>query len=282
MLGPLLFLGLVSSVLRGKYGAAAGLWIGAYLFGIVSFFINARYRLPLLPVFFCLAAAGTLELCRYLKEFNLPKIGLSILALAAGIYISQKDLVGTEWTRDYVNAGDAMLAKNDTAGAKRYYLEALKQDPASAKANLAMGLVLTKEKNDAEAKDYYLKCIEADPDNHQAYNNLGLWYDHAGDAQTAERYFLKAIELKPNSSQAHNNLGMMYGKRGDNEKAFYAFKRSLELNPKSPRASTNLGLIYYRVGRVQEARSLWERALELDPEFSEAKKALEMLGRRGV
>ncbi len=281
-LAPLVFMGFVSVFFRGKYGPALAAWIGAYLLGIATFFVNARYRLPLLPVFFCLAAAGLFDFYRSLRELNFGKAALYGLALGAGIWVSQLALVAPNWTRDYVNAGDALLAKNDTAGAREYYSQALAQDPYSAKANLAMGLALTKEGRDDEAKGYYLKCIDADPKNSQAYNNLGLWYDRAGDLEAAERYFLKAIEMNPNSSQAHNNLGMMYGKRGDNEKAFHEFKKSLELNPKSARAHTNLGLILYRVGQVEQARKLWERALELDPGFPEARKALEGLARREV
>ncbi len=277
VLGPLVFMGFVSLMRQPGYRVVTFAWIGTYLVGLVSFFVTARYRLPLLPVFFPLAAMGVLDLWENLKKFSLINSLLLLAALAGGIVVSRMELVHTDWSRNYINAGDALLEKRDTLAAKDFYKQALEIDPYSGKANLAMGLVLTREGSYDEAKDYYVRAIDIDPENSQAFNNLGLWYDRKGEADSAEKYFLKAIELKPNSSQAHNNLGMVYGKRGDNEKALKEFELSLALNPNSARANTNLGLILRRAGQTEEARRLWERALEIDPEFNEAKKALELI-----
>ncbi|MBI3315741.1 MAG: tetratricopeptide repeat protein, partial [Candidatus Omnitrophica bacterium] len=274
VLGPLAFLGLWLSVRRTRQAPLIYFWVGSYLVGLAAFFVNARYRLPLLGVFFPIAALGLMDLFEALRRREAVKIGLCALALGAGIWLGQMKLVGTDWSRDYVNAGDVYLEKNDFEKARGFYDEALRIDPRSAKAHLAMGILFSKQGRQEEAKGYYLKAIEEDPRNAQAFNNLGFWYDKEGDLETARSYFLKALELNPSSSYAHNNLGMIYGKSGDNEKAVKEFEASLKINPRSARAYTNLGLVQYRLGRVEEARASWRKALEVDPGFAEARRAL--------
>lgn len=277
VLGPLFFLGLAASFWNARHRLLTGFWVFFYIVGVVAFFINARYRLPLLPVFIPVAALGVVELFKSLKEMAWGRLFFYALFLCAGVGLSQARLVDTNWSRDYLNAGDVYLEKKDYDKAISFYKKALEAEPKLSKADQAMGIVLTKIGRYGEAKGYYLKAVLSDPHNALAYNSLGLAYDREGDLTEAKRCFLKALELKPNSSQAHNNLGMVYGKMGENGKAIQEFEIALKLNPKSARAYTNLGLIQYRLGKTSEAKDLWQRALSIDPEFEEARRALRFL-----
>jgi 4-amino-4-deoxy-L-arabinose transferase-like glycosyltransferase len=279
-LGPLLFSGLALGFRRMRHRTIFALWVGAYLLGMMFFFVNARYRLPLLPVFFPVAAFGVIIFISSFKERRWKEIIFGFSAFAAGTVLGQLHLVGTDFSRDFVNAADAYVEMNQLPTSLKYYEQALKIDPQYAKANLGMALTLTKLRRDEEAKGYYEKTLSLDPRNSQAWNNLGLWYDRKGDLETAERHFLKALELKPNSAQAHNNLGMVYGKRGDAEKAVREFEKSLALNPAGARAHSNLALMVYKQGDTARARALWEKALVLDPDYQEARKALDLLDRK--
>ena len=279
VLAPLVFMGVLSLVGSSRYGVVTLGWIGAYLLGLATFFVNARYRLPLLPVFFVMAALGILGFFENLKKSQWLKVFMYGLLCVLGIGVSQANLVGPDLSKSFVNAGDALLEKKDVEGAQSFYQRALEIRPDSPKAHLAMGLVLSRQGAYDQAKEHYEKSLQADPRNAQAMNNLGLWHDRQGDLETAEKLFLDAIELKPGFAQAHNNLGMVYGKLGENEKAEKEFNLALKLNPKSPRTLTNLGLIYHRMGRVEEAVELWRQALGVDPNFREAQKAMELMGR---
>ncbi|MBI4432743.1 MAG: tetratricopeptide repeat protein [Candidatus Omnitrophica bacterium] len=275
-LAPLFFLGLFVSVKRLRYRSWAILWIAAYIAGITFFFVNARYRIPILGLFFPFAAVGILETIQVFSQKQWKRLLLLAGILAAAVLLTQARLVNTNWIRDYINAGDVYIEKNEFEKARGYYEEALKVDPRSARANQAMGVALTKMSRSDEAKYFFEQAIAEDPLDGVSYNNLGLWYDNHGDSRTAERYFVRAIELKPASSQAHNNLGMVYGKRGEYEKAMREFEISLGLNPDNPRVYTNIGLIHYRLGRREEARAAWRRALEINPAYADAKRALDL------
>ena len=277
ILGPLFLLGLTVFFKALRHRFLVLLWVGSYLVGVIAFFVNARYRLPLFGIFFPVAAMGAVGLYERLKTRSWVNISWCVVVLTLGIFITQVRLVDTNWSKDNINVGDVYLKKKDYEGALVYYKKALEIEPDSSKANLSMGLILTKLARYEEAKEYYLRSIEANPNNLEAHNNLGLWYDRDGNLEEARRCFLKALQINPNSAQAHNNLGMVYGKEGEYEKAIEAFEASLKLNPGFARAYTNLGLVYYRQGRPEDARRMWEKALEVDPQFEEAKRALNLL-----
>ena len=275
-LGPLFLLGFAVSFREVRHAGVLVLWIGTYLTGLVFFFVNARYRLPILSVFFPLAAAGLLFIWRALRNAEWGKLALAVVLIGAGAGLTRLNLVAADTSVFYVNAGDAVAKKGDIQKAELLYREALRINPDNAKASLAMALTLSKMDRPADAEKYYRDAIQADPSNSQSYNNLGLWYDKQGRLEEAEKCFLKAIDLKPSSFQPHNNLGMVYGKLGQNEKAKQELETALKFNPESARAHTNLGLVLYRLGDTQGALKSWKRALEIDPNFEMARRALRL------
>ncbi len=280
LLGPLFAIGLAASFNRLRHRGIVWLWIGSYVVGLMGFFVNARYRLPLMSALIPLAAFGVGQFADAAKGRKWTKVSLYAAAAITAVVIGHLRLVTPDVSGDYVNAGDALLRQKNAASAIVFYEKAMAADPASAKAMHAMGIALTTLRRYDDALPYYLKALEKGREDSQIYNNLGLYYDRIGDLDRAESFFLKAIELKPDSPQAHNNLGMVYGKRGDTERAKKEFERSIELNAANPRALTNLGLLMYELGRPQEAKALWEKALVIDPYFEEAKKAVTLLARR--
>lgn len=276
ILGPLFFLGIAVSLKTVKHRGVTFLWMVSYLAGLAAFFVNARYRLPLLSVFFVFAAAGLAFLYRSIRTGEGLKIFVAALILSLGVWVSRLNLVGVDRSVFCVNAGDAFMLKNEPEKAAELYRQALEINPSNSKASVAMGLLLTKLDRPDDAEKFYRDAISADPSNSQAQNNLGLWYDGRGMLDEAERCFLKAIELKPASFQGHNNLGMIYGKRGMNDEARLELEKALEINPRSARALTNLGLVHYRQGQKEKALELWKKALEIDPDFELAQRALRL------
>lgn len=273
MVGPLFFVGALAYGRRLKKAPLIALWVASYVVGLIFFFMNARYRLPMIPLFLGVAAFAVTQITADIREKRWLSLGVAILALGVGAWVSRLELVGTDHLISYINAGDAYLDKKEYETAQNFYQEALKINPQHPKANLAMGIVGTRTGHYDDAKDYYLKSIETKPTD-QAYNNLGMCYDHDGNLEESERYFKKALELRPQNAQAHNNLGMAYGKQGKNIEAVAEFEEALRLNPTSARAHTNLGLILYRLGQKGEAKRHWQEAVRIDPDFEEAKKAL--------
>lgn len=273
---PLVFVGGLYAVRSGgAAGRSAVLWVLGYTAAVCLYFVNARYRVPLLPAYLVLAAYGVTRLWRDARSGRWMMLTLAVVIGAAGFGLSQMRLVGTPRTSQWVNTGDVFMKQQRFAEAERCYRKALELDGRFAKAYLALGTLMNKQGLYEQAKDYFMSCLAIEP-HVDALNNVGLWYDANGDGETAERYFKDALQLGE-SSQAHNNLGMVYGKRGENARALEHFEASLRINPDSARAWTNRGLVLYRLGRRAEAVDSWRRALGIDPEFGEARKALEYI-----
>jgi len=273
VLGPLVFLGLALAGRGLRHRLWVYLWIGCYLAGLAAFFVNARYRLPLLSLFLVLAAFAVIKVIEAFKARQWSTLLASALVLAAAVGLTQARLVGKDPSRDLVNAGDVYLEKKDHDQAVSLYKEAIQLNPRYAKAYQALGVAMTRQGRHEEAKDSYLKALEIEPSS-QVYNNLGMWYDRVGELDRAERFFIKALELQPNSPQAHNNLGMICGKKGLYEDAVREFEASIELNPQNARTHTNLGLVLHRMGDDRKAKAHFEKAHAIDPDFEEAKRAL--------
>lgn len=275
VLVALFFAGLAGYREQGKYSKILYAFLLSYILSICTFFINARYRLPLLPVFLSVAGFGLLQFRSALQNQKWGRFLFLGIAMAVGAVLGQFHLVGNDnGAHGYANAADGFLEKKEYAQAISYYEKAIKAEPAYAKAYSGMGQALTQMGRWEEAKKYYEKAIEVNPNDSLTYNNIGMFYDRQERPELAKKYFLKAIEIKPNNSQAHNNLGMVYGKQGQMEKAREEFEVSIKLNPKSVRALTNLGLVLYRSGDKERARQLWKQALDIDPNFSQARQAL--------
>lgn len=239
VLGPLVFAGLLS-ICSWRRQRITVFWIALYLFGVVSFFVNARYRLPVLPIFFVLGAASLFDAWRFFKEKKTALLIAWFLLAGAGVAVGQLRLVDTDHSRDYVSAGDAYQLKGQWAEAIGFYEQALERNPGYAKAYLGLGVTHTKMEKHDEARRYYEKVITLDPHNVQALNNLGMGYDRAGDFAQARRYFEAAYQANPRSARTLNNLGMAYGKLGDYAAAEKYFRKSLEIDPDYPKAQANL------------------------------------------
>ena len=273
VLGPLVLSGLVLATPASRYRWCLYLWIGAYLAGLVTFFVNARYRLPLLSVMFPLAALSLRTLLAAVQACAWPRLALYGAVLVAAIGVTQLRLVPLDPARDFVNAANVRLTARDYTGARTLYEKALALNPDNGQASLGMGIVLAQLGRADEAGAFYGRSVAASPDA-LAYNNLGAWYEQRGNHGEAEEAFRRAIELKPHLAQAHDNLGILYARRGESERAIEAFRMALKYDPKSCKAAVNLGAALRQSGRLDEARQEWLHAVQRDPACETAARAL--------
>jgi len=249
------------------------LFTGAYLAGVVTFFVNARYRLPLLGVWLPLAGATLVAAVAWARARAWPRLAAGVALALAGVAVGRAALVAIDPARDGANAAAIALQRGDVARARSYLEEALAANPDSSEANLAMGVALGRLGRAAEAEVHYLRAVESRPDA-IAYNNLGAWYRQQGDLGRAEAAFQQAVALRPSFAPARNNLGIVYAARGEHERALAEFEAAARADRRSCRAETNLGVLLSQLGRSEEARRHLARALDIDPGCEGAAEAL--------
>lgn len=273
--------GFLFGVRAAKRGDAVWtlVWIACYTTGIALFFVNARYRLPLVSSIMPFAAFGAWRAFAIARKGEWVKGAVWILAAAAAFGLTRATRAEADLASQFCNAGNILVKQKQPDEAVKLYQEALKANPSYGKAYNDLGVVYQQMGKLEEAEQCYRDAIRSSPDNPYGYSNLGMIADAKGNLNEAERLFLKAIQIQPAMAEAHNNMGMLLGKKGDFGSAEPYLKRAIELNPASVKAHLNLGLICYYMGRHDEARRYWQKALEIDPSNTEARKALESVSR---
>jgi tetratricopeptide (TPR) repeat protein len=251
LFGPWLGLGWWPLLLPGLAGLALGFprhrelrricgWgLLVYGAGIVLFFVNSRFRLPLLPLL-ALPAAELLQamLRRWVWTLRRTwragsggaeppallihrwRLGLLLLLLAAPLAAHLA-----------LRPGDPQAHTRAAAGWQAFQLGnawwRLQQADSAAAA--------------------WNRALELAPALPEVRLNLGLPHMNRHPAR-AGSLFRAELELDPGSAKAWNNLGSLQLQVGETARAAAAFQRALSLRPGLEDAAWNLGLTHCRLG----------------------------------
>ncbi len=211
-------------------------WIVAFLAlhaaGVVLFFVNSRYRIPMWPAMAVLAAGGLLSLVETLKRRSLPDSAVALATVAGLAVISGVNWLWVEppsFARDYFFRSLASLEKGHFEAAR-----------ADARASVALDAV-------APAARFHLGNVE-----------LAL-----GDDDLAYRHFLVASYLSPGEPRILNNLGVVIERRNRPDLAYRNYLRALEVAGDYAPALVNAALLELRAGLFQRAERKLSHAEQL-------------------
>lgn len=143
--------------------------------------------------------------------------------------------------------------QHDPEKAYNELIEALRCEPSNIWAQVLMGNLLTKEKNDVEhAKQYYDKVLEFHPDNAIAINNIGATYMEVKDYEAALPYLQKALTIDDTYANSYYGLALCYYKLGRLADAFdICHKGALKSSerPENPAVREELIKLYVTVAK---------------------------------
>lgn len=233
VVAPLGVVGLALSF-RRRRAALVGLFAATYLLSIVTFFVVARYRLPVVPAFI---------------------LGASYVAVDVWERVRRR-----EW-RGLIPRAVAVGAVAVLVNANLYGVD---RGKAFAQAHFRLGIIYGDRGEKDRAIAEYTRSIEIDPDYPKSYLNLGALLAESGRPEEAVDAFRRAVDLDPGYTAARVNLGMALAEAGDEDAALAELEEAVERDPSSAMALTQYGIELYRVGRLEEARATLERAAEND------------------
>ncbi len=251
---------------------------------LVLFFVNTRYRMPLLPVFAVLSGAGLCMLWdairqrMHLIKYLIPMIVVYIITIP-------------NWTGDDFNnqaqahfvAGNALLRAGKTGEALERYRQAADINSDYPEMNLNTGVALLTLGDTLLAEEAFRKELENNPVCAKAENNLGVILESRGDIDQAQVHYLRAYHYNSDLEDARINAIRILLKTGDihfqTGNLFQAEKdyaKAGELSESDPRPYYRLAIIEVSGGDLGAAVEHLHKALEIDPEYQPAR---EMLGR---
>ncbi len=120
---------------------------------------------------------------------------------------------------------------------------ALHLEPEAAYIHNELGVVCINKNDTAEAKKQFLEAIEYSPTWSIPYNNLSILALNAGDWQAANYYGIEAIRHAPYNPGGYANLGVVYAEKKDWAQAETLFRRAVRLGAERPVVYYNLACL---------------------------------------
>ena len=213
--GPLGIVGLLTFYRRGFKQKLLFWFVFLYSVSIIMFFVTARYKMPLVPIFIIFAVAFVDWFIEEIRAKRWNKLKMPFFFTAFMFVFINSNFLGVEKvTSDY--------------------------------SHFSLGNAYKKKGDLDQAKTEYLKTIEINPKYLQVHLNLGVIYYLEGDYKAAEKEFLREIEINHGfeAAFAYNNLGNVRLKQMDIDNAIWCYEKSLEIYPKYEDGLLNLSDLY--------------------------------------
>jgi len=140
------------------------------------------------------------------------------------------------------NKGLEHLENDQLAAAEKYFIEALRLNPADYDAIGGMGTIRLRQGQHVQARSYFDRALKRNPDNASKWQSL---------SETAQFWGLLA--------QADRQE-----EKGQLQQARLSIKQALVVKPQHPDALTALAKIHAQQGKKAKAASLYKRALKQD------------------
>jgi len=279
LIAPLALAGMVLAWRRRENRGTGllALFVFSYMIGVVLFFVNARFRLPVVPFLLPFAAYSLGALFR--KERPAGVILPIGLIIVFGVLVNV-NFSGAPLPSDaeaYNTLGSVYLGKEMYPRAEESFRLALEEEPGYVRSISGLARVYDRTDRHEEAIEQWERAISISSEMMELHFQAGFSYYAAGRLDEAIAAWEETARLRPDFPQAHFQLGIAYEDLGDDQRAIEEYRTTLEINPAYILAGYNLGHLYKRLGRIEEAIAEFKKAIEVDPKFGDVYNSLAWL-----
>lgn len=161
--------------------------------------------------------------------------------------------------------GVAYAEKRDAATARKFYQEALKQNPTFMPAAVNLALLEIRQNRSVEAQKLFEGILVKESDNLQAMLGMAGVAQAQGKPDLYVQWLKKAAKSHPESISLHQLLTTHYLRTGQKEKALGEAKEATNLRPHDPGALSLLAQTQLTLGEFSSAISNYTRLTTLRP-----------------
>jgi tetratricopeptide (TPR) repeat protein len=226
------------------------------------FFVNARFRLPVIPFIIIFASFAIYWLVQQLIKKDLKSLPLFFVIFIPFFLLTNSNpyrLDIKNYASSYFSLGNVYLKKGNLQGALQEYNKALEKDAYPVRVHLNKGIVFFKLGQFQEAEEEFLRELEVDPQDERAYNNLSVLYRLQGEYQKAIENAKESIQIKSYYPEAYINLTLAYKESGDLNNAREILDQALKIIPNFLYANFVLASLYQRQGKADSAISEYQK-----------------------
>jgi tetratricopeptide (TPR) repeat protein len=192
-----------------------------------------------------------------LSRYRLRQIDTALIAFQSAVRCDPKSIPA------YLAMGEIYGARKNDEQALSAYVEVLKLGPGNVAALRGAASIYLRNKLPEKAIETLERLVQAAPADVQAHIDLGAECLSTGDQDRATRQFEEALRLKPGNKAALLALANVYLRNGDSERAIATLKTVAKLAPTAPEPRFLLGSAYNRMGRFQDALAELQAAVRL-------------------
>lgn len=277
------------------------LWLAGYWVVGIVFFITARYRMPAVPMLIIPAGWTVVQITSaiHVRQWELLSLYTAVIVtvgiLAWPMWFGRPQ---NDWTRDYVNLGNALRTTGDFSGAEQAYRQALtiQNDPD---AQYLLARILFSKKQISQALQYLESARNALPDSPDLLLTSAQGYIAVRNPQQAYKLLYQLLELANHSnlwpkrvewatahillanlepSAAENHWEQAWSihppttaeasflRRKDMPRVLKTFRAESQSKPWDWYAQANYGLVLLETGQAGQALTPLRRAAELAPD----------------
>ena len=240
---PFAFVGIGYSLKYWRKFLPLYLFLCAYGLSLILFFVCARFRQPMIPIFILFAVYGIFEIIKQIKAKDFKNLMLVILAVL---------LIGIESNHDMLGLDP------DRVKAEDYHL---------------IGSVYLEQNNLPKAETAFKMSVKADSTFGRGYNNLGLIYGRRADYRNAEINFRRAIFFNPDIVESYTNFATVMILKGDFEQAIQILLNTAQAFPLNDLVMMKVGLTYFQMNDLENAKLYLQKAIALNPNNTQAQDA---------
>jgi Flp pilus assembly protein TadD len=229
---------------------------------IAAFFVCAKFRAPLVPLFAVWGAAGIVSTAEAWRSGRRRAVGgYLVLLVLAGVLVN-----GDVWghrarhtaAESYLRLGIFHAQQGDPEAARADYRRALDARPGFPDAWNNLGILEARSGNLAAARAAFESALATRPDHPRALGNLAALAFQEGNRAEADSLARKTLRVAGRSPAALYNAAVILGNLGDAETARAAFHVLVDLQPGNAAARLGEARALLLLGRAAEARSVLE------------------------
>ncbi len=263
LVGPLSLLGGVLLIRRWREFSLFYLFVLSYMIGVVIFFVNGRFRLPVVPVLIIFASYALLHTYAAVRAKSKDLVRI-VPILAVCVFIVDTDYIAFRGVRAF----DETIAHYELASA---YLK--KGDKYSALSEFERANEIQK-KYPTPGYSQISGAVDL---------NIGMMYWEKGLYSRAAEAFERIGDTDQNVVARNGYLADCYLKTGRTAEAIALYQKSIQQDPKDAGSLFGLGVAYRAAGDLDRSQQALEEAMRVRPRQDgsanfELAKTLELKG----
>jgi tetratricopeptide (TPR) repeat protein len=231
------------------------LFVAAYMLTVLAFFVNGRFRLPVLPLLIVAAAWAVWKGVDYIRTRDIRKVAAFAAAFAILLALTAIDFFGISnesFAMSHFSLGNVYLKKGMQDAALEEYSKAIAMAPCVPKAHLNRGVIFFSRNDFARAEEEFTLELGKCQISAEAHNNLSVLKRLNGDPGEALRQADLAIAQKINYPEAYLNRILALRQLNQDSAAFETVQTLVAYFPDFAAGRYYLGMALIEQGRIDD------------------------------